>query len=125
MRLYPLYAAFFSELGCELVLPDGVEEDASKHLVTSMCYPVEVAIGLYENLAEKEPDYVFLPHVRELYVPGGIDRVDFCSTCAFSRGEAFILKQAFRGSDTAARILAPTVSFNGGWENGKAAFVEF
>ena len=123
LSLYPLYANFFSALGCEIVLPDGVEKDAPTHLHASMCYPAEIAIGLYKNLVGKRVDAVFIPFVKELPVPGGIDRQDFCSTCGFSRGEPFILKQAFARSGAADKILAPYVNLRQGLAEAGPAFV--
>ena len=124
MKLLPLYYNFFSHLGCRIVMPDRMEPDAANHMVTSMCFPAEVAIGLYENLALKKPDYVFIPHATELYVPKGIERLEFCATCAFSQGEGFWLRQAFQNKGSMPEILTPTVNFNGGWERGRKAFVE-
>lgn len=105
-------------------MPSHMEADAANHLVTSMCYPAEVAIGLFENLALKNPDYIFIPHATELYVPGGIEKIEFCATCAFSQGEGFWLRQAFRNRKSQEKILCPTVNFNGGWEKGRKAFID-
>ncbi|HUV08076.1 MAG TPA: acyl-CoA dehydratase activase-related protein, partial [Spirochaetia bacterium] len=124
LSLYPLYSTFLSALGCRIVFPDGVSAKAVNRLVTSLCFPAEISIGTFENLMDKKPDYIFLPHAKELYVPGGIERLDFCSTCGFSRGEGFILRHAFRGNEIAERILSPTVIFNGGWEKGERALCE-
>jgi len=124
LKLFPLYNTFFESLGCRVVMPEHVVPSAVNRLVTSMCYPAEVSIGLFEDLAARDPDYIFIPHAKELHVPGGIERLDFCSTCGFSRGEGFILKQAYRDRECASRILTPTINFSGGWERGESAFVE-
>ena len=122
--LFPLYYNFFSLLGAGIVLPDGVAEGAANHLVTSMCYPAEIAIGLYQNLVAKDPDYIFLPFAKELYVPGGIRKQDYCSTCGFSRGEGFYIKQAFRKAGHRPRILSPYLNFSSGWEEGRRNMVD-
>ncbi|MBN2443864.1 MAG: hypothetical protein JXJ04_21055 [Spirochaetales bacterium] len=123
LRLYPLYHGFFSALGCRLILSDTMAEKVSAHLETSMCYPAHISIGLFKSmLANKdEIDYFFIPHVKELYVPGGIKRRDFCSTCNFSRGEGFYLRQIFE--TVRDKIMSPTISFNGGWEKGLRPFL--
>ncbi len=123
-KLYPLYYNFFSHLGCAIVTPDEPVPTAVNRLVTSMCFPAEISIALFENLISKNPDYVFMPFAKELFVPGGIDRLDFCATCGFSRGEGFVLRQAYHGSPYADRILSPSVNFNGGWEKGEKAFLD-
>ncbi|MBN2353121.1 MAG: hypothetical protein JXD23_11170 [Spirochaetales bacterium] len=121
--LFPLYYNFFSLLGARIILPDAVDEGASEHLVTSMCYPAEIAIGLFKNLIAKDPDYVFLPFAKELYVPNGTRKHDYCSTCGFSRGEGFYIKQAFRKKGLRAKILTPFLNFSGGWERGRRTLV--
>lgn len=122
LRLYPLYHAFFTALGCKLVLPDKIAENAPINLETSFCYPAHIAIELFRSMLDnKEIDYFFIPHVKELYVPGGITRRDFCATCNFSRGEAFYLRRICH--EYQDKILAPTISFNSGWENGLRAFL--
>ncbi len=122
--LFPLYYNFFSLLGARVILPDAVAEGASDHLVTSMCYPAEIAIGLFKNLAAKDPDYVFLPFAKELYVPNGTRKHDYCSTCGFSRGEGFYIRQAFRKKGLRAKLLTPYLNFSGGWERGRRTLVK-
>ncbi|MBN2533278.1 MAG: hypothetical protein JXB88_10320 [Spirochaetales bacterium] len=122
LRLYPLYHAFFTALGCKLVLPDTMAGNTPVNLETSFCYPAHVAIELFRSMLDnKEIDYFFIPHIKELYVPGGIARRDFCATCNFSRGEAFYLRRICHEHQD--KIMAPSVSFNGGWENGVKAFL--
>lgn len=124
LSLFPLYYTFLKQLGCRVVMPDEMSQKALNRLVTSLCFPAEISISFFENLLTKEPDFIFMPLAKELHVPGGIERLDFCSTCGFSRGEAFVLGQAYRQEKVAERILAPTVIFNGGWEKGESAFLE-
>ena len=123
-KLYPLYYNFFSHLGCTIVTPDEPVPSAINRQVTSMCFPAEISFALFENLISKDPDYIFMPFAKELFVPGGINRLDFCATCGFSRGEGFVLRQAYHDSPYADRILSPTVNFNGGWEKGEKAFLD-
>jgi predicted CoA-substrate-specific enzyme activase len=122
--LFPLYYNFFSLLGARVVLPDAVAEGASDHLVTSMCYPAEIAIGLFKNLIAKKPDYVFLPFAKELFVPNGLKKDDYCSTCGFSRGEGFYIRQAFKREPGLPPLLTPYLNFNAGWEKGRKALVK-
>jgi predicted CoA-substrate-specific enzyme activase len=123
LSLFPLYYNFFSALGCKIILPDSMEQDAARHLVASMCYPAEISIGLFENLIKKRIDYIFIPFVKELYVPGGINKQDFCSTCGFSRGEAFVLRQAFAQHEIADKILSPYLNLYKSLEQAENVFV--
>ena len=122
-RLYPLYDAFFTYLGFDIVLSDSVNEEAFNRQTSSMCYPGEVALGLFDDLLNKQPDILFLPHVKELYVEGGNHKPWFCSTCILSQGEPYWLQRAFEDRLESATILAPTLNFNGGWENGADSFI--
>lgn len=69
-ELYPFWAAFFRELGAAVVLSgktaDSTLEKGKKHLGTEMCYPLEVAIGHYQELLEKDTDYIFIPEVVDM-----------------------------------------------------------
>ena len=132
-RFFPFFHTFFARLGCRVVRPDAVDREAINRRTTSMCYPAEIALGLFQNLLDKKPDVIFMPHLKELYVPDGIQRRDFCNTCLFVQGEAFWMKQAFadkgltghgEAAATAPRLLSPTINFYKGWHTEKPAFVE-
>jgi predicted CoA-substrate-specific enzyme activase len=123
MSLFPLFYNFFAALGCRVLLPDGVEADAANPLVTSMCSPAEIATGLYENLAKKGPDRVFLPFIKEMYVPGGNHAFDYSATCGLSMGCGIYLRQAFRLAPGYVEILSPFMNLRRGLESGEEAFV--
>jgi predicted CoA-substrate-specific enzyme activase len=122
--IFPLYYNFFAQLGCEVVIPDQVEEEAFNRQTSSLCFPAQISLGLFENLIQKSPDYYFMPHIEELYVPKGNTRKEFSSTCIFIQGEAFWLRQAFHEKCLDGRIIAPTINFAGGWERGRDAFIK-
>ena len=65
--LYPFWATFFRSLGAQVVLSDETSEETleegKKHLDSEMCYPLEVLIGHYSELARSDVDYIFLPDV--------------------------------------------------------------
>ena len=64
-ELFPLWKAFFTELGFRVVVSD----PTSRHLIRKgvenvieePCLPIKVANGHVLNLLEKEPDFLFLP----------------------------------------------------------------
>jgi len=64
---YPFWATFFQKLGCRVVLSDeSTSETLHKGKImldSEMCYPMKVIIGHYQDLKERNPDYVFLPEV--------------------------------------------------------------
>ncbi len=64
---YPFWAAFFRELGAEVVVSSPTTEDTlergKKRLDSEMCYPMKVLVGHYHELTEQELDYIFIPEV--------------------------------------------------------------
>ena len=68
--LYPFWGAFFRMLGARVVLtePSGPAtlEKGKSALDTEMCLPMEINVGHYRELAERAPDYIFLPEVVDL-----------------------------------------------------------
>ncbi len=67
---YPFWSAFFRALGARAVLTDptgpGTLEKGKSALDTEMCLPMEINVGHYRELSEREPDYIFLPEVVDL-----------------------------------------------------------
>jgi len=122
-RILPLYYNFFTALGCEVVMPDQIEEEALNRQTSSLCFPAQIGLGLFESLTRKNPDYYFMPHLEELYVPKGNRRKEFSSTCIFIQGEAFWLRQAFHEKDLDGKIIAPTINFSEGWNSGRSIFI--
>jgi predicted CoA-substrate-specific enzyme activase len=123
-RFFPLYNAFFTRLGCRVVRPSRIREEAFYRQVTSMCFPAQLAMGLFDDLLDAKPDYVFMPHIQEVHVPGGIDRKRFCETCLLVQGEPFWMSQAFKDRIDSNRFLSPTLDLSGGLAKAEPSFVE-
>ena len=123
-RLFPLMYNYFSLLGCRVVIPSELNEKAFDRATSSLCFPAQLAIGYFDRLIEKKPDYYFMPHIEEMYIANGNTRKEFSSTCIFIQGEAFWMRQIFKDKDLDGKILSPTVNFAGGWEKGEAVFLD-
>ena len=123
-RLFPLYSSFFNHLGCSVILPEEIHETDLHRQATSMCYPAQIALGLFADLIMKNPDYIFSPQVTELFVPHGIKRKEFCSTCLLVRGEPFWLKQSFHDKEIESKVLSPTLNFSNGYEKEYPVFLK-
>jgi len=69
-ELFPLFKAFFSELGFRIVLSDKTNETIAKKSTEvvsgEFCFPVKIAHGHVQNLVEKGVDYIFLPAIQEM-----------------------------------------------------------
>jgi len=123
-QLFPLYYNFFTNLGCKVVVPDKVNEEAFNRQTSSFCFPAQVAIGMFDNLTEKKPDFYFMPHLEEMYVQGGIERKEFSATCIFTQGEGLWTKQLFKDKDLEGRIISPTINFAKGFEAATKDFIK-
>ncbi len=118
--LFPLYHGFFKSLGYEVVLSDGVDPDGCDRRGAAFCYPVELAHGTFQNLLDKKPDILFMPHIKAMPVPGGDPaRV----TCPFVQAEPYYLKAAFQEMKQ-LKFLSPVMDFALGYEAGRDVFVE-
>jgi predicted nucleotide-binding protein (sugar kinase/HSP70/actin superfamily) len=64
-ELFPLWKAFFTELGFQVVVSDPTNRhiirQGVENIVEEPCLPIKIAHGHVLNLLEKEPDFIFLP----------------------------------------------------------------
>lgn len=69
-ELFPFWAAFFKALGARVVLSgnsgEEILEQGKMDLAAEMCFPIEVLIGHYRDLVNRQPDYIFIPEVIDL-----------------------------------------------------------
>ncbi len=123
--IYPLYHYFFSELGIRIVLPDTINEDALEREMTSFCFPAQVALCLFQDLADKKTDYIFMPSLIEMHVNEEEHHVlEHNSTCVFVLGEPHYIKQAFKDYNLGKRFIHPTLNFAKGFHAEEFQFVE-
>lgn len=123
-QVFPLYYNFFRILGCNVVVPDKINEKSIYRQTTSFCFPAQVALGLFDNLSDKTPDFYFIPHIEEMYVAHGNRRKEFSSTCLFVQGEAFWMAQIFKDKVLKEKIISPTLNFRKGYEKERNKFIE-
>ncbi len=117
--LYPLYHAFFSNLGYEVVLADQINDDGIERKGAAFCYPVEQSHGFLQSLLHQPVDYLFLPHVMGMFVKNGIDA---SVTCPLVQGEPYYLKTAFPELKT-LNVLSPMIDFSNGFAAAKEVFI--
>ncbi len=119
-NLFPLYHGFFKSLGYKVLLSDAVDPEGCERRGSAFCYPVELAHGTLQNLLDKKPDIVFLPHIKAMPVPGGDPaRV----TCPFVQAEPYYLKSAFDALENMT-VLSPVLDFSTGFTAGREGFME-
>ncbi len=68
-RLYPLWKAFFEELGAELIVSEhttrGILDDGVRSCVDEACLPVKLFHGHVINIKDKV-DYLFIPRLTSI-----------------------------------------------------------
>ena len=123
-QYYPLYSHFFTALGFQPVLSDGVEAEGIKRKRSSFCFPAEIAHGVFQNLLDKKPDYIFLPILTGVPVEGGGEpRQWYQATCLLLQSEVYYLRSAFQGLFDPRKLLSPMVNFTFGLSSQADVFV--
>ena len=106
--LHPLYAGFFAGLGMEVVL-SGVDADGDLKSNSGFCFPAQLAHGAVLDLARKNVELVFLPHVTRMPHPNACrDSL----LCPITQASPYFLAKAFPGT----RVLSPVLDFTQGYE---------
>ena len=117
--LFPLYYNFFKALGFEVVIGGEIHGDSVERRGAEFCFPVEIAHGTLGALCQKNPDVFFLPHVRSMRVPGGIDA---SVTCPFVQAEPYYLRSTFDELKGKV-VLSPVLNFAKGYDQARDSFV--
>ncbi|MHB0936458.1 MAG: acyl-CoA dehydratase activase [Armatimonadota bacterium] len=116
---YPLYRAFFGELGYEVVISDPTDrkciEDSIRVVRGEPCFPFKVAHGHYLNLLEKGVDVIFAPRVISTEQPS--DNLNQAQTCPYLQAAPDVIAAAIGLEDRPVRHLAPALHFKGEWHN--------
>jgi predicted CoA-substrate-specific enzyme activase len=124
--LYSFYHAFFTELGCRVILPEKVHQSGIDKGMTSYCLSGQIALGMFEDLLEKRPDYIFMPQIKEMHVSEQEEyRIEYQSTCMFVQGEPWYQRATFlRDALDAPKLIAPVLNFMNGFDAEEKQFVE-
>jgi predicted nucleotide-binding protein (sugar kinase/HSP70/actin superfamily) len=115
---FPLWAAFFGELGVKVVLSDRTNRrlinKGLQEVLAEACYPVKVAYGHVANLIEKGVESIFLPSIVDLEKES--DDATRSYNCPLIQGIPFMLKPAFKDK---ARMISPSIFMANEKENLK------
>lgn len=119
--LFPLYYNFFNKLGFEVVVPQkiNIKEKGIIKKNSTFCYPVNLAYEYFKEILKMDVDYIFLPHVKGMYVENNIP---ISLTCPFVQGESYYLKTTFGNGNR--KIISPVLDFAKGYDNISEKFVE-
>ncbi len=116
--LYPFWKAFFTEIGCEVVLSDPTNKETiqagSDAMTAESCMPLAVAHGHVLNLLDADVDYIFLPSVVNLeHEARGIVH---SYACPLSQGLPYLARAALDWDSAGPELLAPIFHFEQGRE---------
>jgi len=110
-EIWPLWHAFLSEMGFEIVLSDTTNKEiiheGAEASVAETCFPVKVALGHVLNLLDKEIDYLWLPSVINL--PKDDPRLTDSFVCPYVQSFAYTVKSAVDFASRSVEPLAPVV----------------
>jgi predicted CoA-substrate-specific enzyme activase len=123
--LYPMYFNFFNELGCKVVISDKVRQSGIDKAMTSLCLSSQIALGMFEDLLDKKPDYIFMPQLIEMHVSDQESyRKEFQTVCMFVQGEPFMQKATFLHDADKPVMITPPLNFMRGWDAEEATFIK-
>ncbi|HTY81866.1 MAG TPA: acyl-CoA dehydratase activase, partial [Dehalococcoidales bacterium] len=132
-ELFPLWKAFFTELGFEVVLSDPTNRQIIRqgveNIVEEPCLPIKLAHGHMLNLLEKGADYIFLPVQCTMEKLSG----DFKKSwnCPLTQSLSYIMLSSTRIKETLSapegkqpKILRPVIHSDRGREWLKKVLTE-
>ena len=125
-ELFPLYNAFLSELGFEVVPSD----PTNKHIIEmgldvaigEPCFPFKVAHGHYMDLVEKGVEVIFAPRVISTDQPNSSMRQ--AQTCPYLQAAPDVIASCVGVTERGIRHLAPTLHLKRGRRHIDRVFVE-
>ena len=123
---YPLYKAFLTELGFEVIPSD----PTSKRIVQmgldvaigEPCFPFKVAHGHYMDLIEKGVDVIFAPAVISTEQPN--PNLAQAQTCPYLQAAPDVIAASVDIVERGVRHIAPRLHFKRGRKHLQRAFVE-
>jgi predicted CoA-substrate-specific enzyme activase len=118
--LWPMYSWFFHSLGVEAVLSKNISPEGTARVESSYCFPAEIAHGAVQDIFANNPDYIFLPHFKDME---SYEKDTPASFCPITQGLPYYIKKAFPEIPE-DKYLQPVVSFMYGIEKAGESFIE-
>ncbi|HDQ03186.1 MAG TPA: activase [Deltaproteobacteria bacterium] len=118
--LWPLYSWFFHILGVETFISKNISPEGTARVESSYCFPAEIAHGAVQDIWDRNPDYIFLPHFRDME---SYEKETPANFCPITQALPYYIEKAFPEIPE-NRYLAPIVSFMYGEEKAAEPFVK-
>ena len=116
---WPLYAWFFHTLGVETVLSSDITHEGVARVESTYCFPAEIAHGAVQDIFNRNVDYIFLPHFRDMESYESNTPACFCP---ITQSLPYYIKKAFPEIPE-GKYLAPVVSFMYGTQKASESFI--
>ncbi|WP_101696297.1 acyl-CoA dehydratase activase [Clostridium minihomine] len=115
-RMFPMFHAFFKELGYNVLLSEETNEktvrDSQEYSKEETCYPVKLIHGHMLELAQKKVDYIFLPRLHTMQHE--ISKVSCNYGCVYMQTAPQIAAKAIGLEQTGIPLLSPVLSLQFG-----------
>jgi len=123
--MYPMFHAFFRELGYNVILSDPTSEQTvwlgQDYSLDETCYPIKLINGHVAELVEKNVDYIFFPNLYTVVHPKSHTRRDF--GCPYMQLAFKLVNRAMELDKKGITVLAPTIGFSLGEEFMRNSFM--
>ncbi|MHB9036166.1 MAG: acyl-CoA dehydratase activase [Armatimonadota bacterium] len=124
-ELFPLYNAFLSELGFEVVVSDQtnnrIVEMGLDVAIGEPCFPFKVAHGHYMDLIEKGVDVIFAPRIISTEQPNANLRQ--AQTCPYLQAAPDVISSCVGVTERGIKHIAPALHFLRGRKHLENTFV--
>jgi predicted CoA-substrate-specific enzyme activase len=118
--LWPLYSWFFHSLGVETVFSRNISHEGTARVESSYCFPAEIAHGAVQDIFDRNLDYIFLPHFKDME---SYEKDSPANLCPITQGLPYYIKKAFPEIPE-DKYLMPLVSFMYGMEKAGESFIK-
>lgn len=119
---YPMWKAFFIELGFDVVTSSDTNKDIVYNgvevITAETCFPIKVAHGHVIDLLDRDIDYLFLPSVINL--THASPRLTHSYACPYVQCIPYLVRAAIHFEDKKFKVLSPVIHF----EYGEDYFVK-
>ena len=118
--LWPLYSWFFHSLGVEIFVSKNIPTEGIARVESAYCFPAEIAHGAVQDIFERNLDYIFLPHFKDME---SYEKNYPANFCPITQSLPYYIKKAFPEIPE-DKYLAPVISFMDGVEKASESFIE-
>ena len=102
--LYPLYSWFFHELGIPTVLSEEIDHKGVARVESTYCFPAEIAHGAVQDIVNRNTDYIFVPHFRDM---PSMEKDVHANFCPITQSLPYYIQKAF--PDVPGEKLLPLI----------------